>query len=121
MSKTCAYVEGNHTLIQTSLMPVVSLSDADVLENARQALQAQPDLLFVHFHEIDDTAHQYGPYAEQTLLKIKEIDSYVRTLCEGFDGRAIVTSDHGRHATEDGGNHGQFLSEDMIVPYVIIE
>jgi len=119
LGKTCAYVEGNHTLIRTSLAPMLSLSDAETFANALQALAQNPDLLFVHFHGIDDAAHEYGPHAEQTLQKIQETDRYAQTLCEGFGGRVVITADHGLHGTEEGGNHGEFLPEDMLVPYVI--
>jgi len=116
MGKTCAYVEGSHALLRTSLTPVMSLNDAEVFSNAHKNLAA--DLLFVHFHEIDETAHAHGPYAEETLQKISEIDGYVQALCEEFGGRVIVTADHGLHETRDGGDHGQRRPEDMEVPYV---
>jgi len=119
MGKICAYIEGSHALLNTSVAPVLSLSDEEVLANAQQALEGEPDLLFAHFHEIDEAAHEYGPYAEQTKQKIKEIDGYVQALCEGFEGRVIITADHGLHGTEEGGDHGRFMTEDMIVPYII--
>jgi hypothetical protein len=120
MGKTRAYIEGSHALLNTSLAPVLSLNDAEALANAQQALEGNPDLLFVHFHGIDETAHEYGPYAEQTIQKIREIDGYARALTENFDGRVIITADHGLHEAGDGGgDHGQFLPEDMIVPYII--
>jgi len=115
MGKTCAYVEGSHALLRTSLAPELSLNDAEVFSNARKHLAS--DLLFVHFHEIDETAHAHGPYAEETLQKTSEIDGYVRALCEEFGGRVIVTADHGLHETRDGGDHGKRLPEDMEVPY----
>jgi hypothetical protein len=120
LGKASAYVEGSHALLQTSLAPVLSLGDEETLTNAQQALAQSPDLLFVHFHGIDDAAHKYGPYGAQTLEAIKANDGYVRALCEGFDGRVIVTADHGLHKTPEGGNHGEYLTEDMIVPYIIV-
>jgi len=132
MGKTCAYVEGSHALLNTSIRPVLSLNDEEVLANAQMALESEPDLIFVHFHEIDEAAHKSGPPASfpfptlekltKSILtheKIKEIDGYVRVLVEGYDGRVIITADHGMHETEEGGDHGQFLAEDMIVPYII--
>ena len=48
------------------------------------------------------------------------IDDYVHVLAEGFDGRMIITADHGLHETpEGGGEHGVFSKEDMIVPYIV--
>ena len=105
--------------INTSLVPMLARDDADAFMLAQQALADQPDLLFVHFKGIDDTAHAHGPYAEQTQQTISEIDAFLQILVEQFDGRVIITSDHGLHETPDGGNHGLFLPEDMLVPYVI--
>ena len=119
MSTSSAYIEGSRTLINTSLAPVLSLSDAEVFKNAMKALENKPDLIFVHFHEIDDAGHQYGPYAAQTLQKIWETDSYVRELAKAFDSRLIITADHGMRELLDGGAHGQFFSEDMLVPYAV--
>jgi len=118
MGKTCAYIEGSQALLDTSLRPVLSLSDEAVFVNTRENLSA--DLLFAHFHGIDDTAHTYGPYAEETLQKIAALDVLVQALCEEFEGRVIIAADHGLHETQNGeGAHGEFRPEDMIVPYII--
>ncbi|MDR0531317.1 MAG: alkaline phosphatase family protein [Oscillospiraceae bacterium] len=117
--KTCAYVEGRHAVINTSLAPVLSIHDADTFENAKEALAKQPDLLFVHFHGIDDAAHANGPLAEPTLAAIQAVDGYVEALCGAFGGRVIITADHGLHATKEGGSHGEFLEEDLVVPYIM--
>jgi hypothetical protein len=119
LGKTSAYVEGKHALIQTSLAPVLSLGDEKTYQNASLALQKQPDLLFVHFHEIDDNAHAHGPYAKQTLRQIQAVDGYVRKLMDQFPGRVIITADHGLHQTTQGGAHGSFAAQDMLVPYII--
>ena len=120
MGKACAYIEGSHTLLKTSIAPALSLSDEEAYENARKALGN--DLIFAHFHGIDEAAHAYGPYARETLEKINELDGLARALCEGFDGRVIVTADHGLHETEAGeGAHGEFCLEDMVVGYIINE
>jgi len=113
------HIGARNSFINTSLPPQLTLSDADAFMLARQAMDDAPDLLFIHFKEIDVTAHAYGPHAEQTQQVIAEIDGFVRVLVEHFNGRVILTSDHGLHDTHDGGNHGLFLSQDMIVPYVV--
>jgi len=115
---TAAHIGARNSFIQTSLMPQLSLSDADGFMLAMQHLDY--DFVFVHFKEIDVAGHAYGPHAEQTQQTIAEIDGYVRTLVEQFDGRVIITSDHGMHETADGGgNHYRFMPEDMFVPYVV--
>jgi len=118
MGKTSANIGSGSSVIKTSLRAELALNDADAFMLAMQALEARPDLLFVHLHGIDEAAHTYGPHAEETQRAIGEIDGYARALAERFDGRAIITADHGLHATDDGGNHGLFLPEDMIVPYI---
>ena len=119
LGKSCAYIEGSHVPAGSSLRPVLSLSDEEVYTNAREALSDSPDLIFVHFHGIDDTAQDHGPYARETMQKISEIDGCVQALAEGFDGRVIITADHGLHETPEGGAHGLFIAEDMIVPYIV--
>jgi len=119
MGKASAYIEGSHALLNTSIRPVLSLNDEEVLANAQKALESGPDLIFVHFHGIDEAAHEHGPRAARSMLIINEIDGYVQALAEGFDGRVIITADHGLHATENGGDHGLFIPEDMIVPYIV--
>lgn len=118
MGKACMYIEGKHSVINTSLKPSLSLDDADVFANALAAINEKPVLLFVHFHEIDDVSHDNGPYAKETREKINEIDGYVKALLEAFDGLTIITADHGQHETPEGGSHGEFLPEDMVVPYI---
>lgn len=112
------HIGARNSFINTSLPPQLTTSDADAFMLAQQSLAEPADFTFVHFKQVDSTAHYYGPHAEQTQQAIAEIDSFVRLLAEQFDGRIIITSDHGLHDTEDGGNHGLFLPQDMLVPYV---
>jgi len=107
------------SIIRTSLKPELALSDGDSFMLAKQTLETPPDLLFVHFKGIDATAHTFGPHAAETRQVVSEIDGYVRSLAESYDGRVIVVADHGLHETKEGGDHGLFLLEDMIVPYVV--
>jgi hypothetical protein len=117
LNKNSVHIGARNSFINTSLAPQLTLSDADAFMLARHIMDDLPDFLFIHFKEIDLTAHEFGPHAPQTQEIIAEIDDYVRVLVERFDGRVIIASDHGLHETEDGGNHGMFLPEDMIVPY----
>jgi len=119
LGKTCIYIEGRNSLIKTSVKPELCLSDADAFMLAKHILESAPDLLFIHFHGIDEAAHAFGPHAGETGQTIAEIDRFVRSLMEGFGGRVIIVADHGLHETEEGGNHGLFLPEDMVVPYVL--
>lgn len=118
------YIEGNGNLIITSIDPIYSLSDNEAYENAKTAISEGTDLIVVHFHEIDDVNHQYGPLSQEAKIKCIEIDSYVKDLKMQFDGKVIVVSDHGHmeFVNEDGniyGAHGYFDYQDMYVPYFV--
>lgn len=98
-------------------------TDDEVFERAKTLLESggQPDYLLVHFHGIDDAGHDYGRFHEKTLERIERIDGYVRQLSAMMtpDTKVIITADHGMHDTQDGGDHGDFRYEDLIVPYAI--
>ena len=55
------------------------------------------------------------------MERIKTTDSYIEQLASEWDGKIIITSDHGMHDTEEGGNHGEFMFEDMVVPYILTD
>ncbi len=126
LGKTVFYVEGETSLIHTSVQPELSAdlsgdgyTDEEVFANVTEGALTAADLVFVHFHGIDDEATASGPYSAKTLARMAAVDGMVRALCEQFDGRVIITADHGLHETAEGGTHGQFLYEDMVVPYII--
>jgi len=77
------------------------------------------ELMVVHFHSIDDMGHNFGDITGETMDEIKRLDMYVKELVSMWEGNVIITADHGMHSTEDGGSHGEFRYEDMIVPYIV--
>ena len=79
------------------------------------------DLVFVHFHSVDNAGHSYGPFGEETIDRIKVVDSYVEGLASQWDGKILIVSDHGMHETDSGGSHGQFRSEDIFVPILVMD
>ena len=97
-------------------------TDDNVLNNALSAIQSgMPDLLWVHFHGIDDAGHTYGPDAAETQAKIVEVDAAVGTLLAALppDTLVLIFADHGMHAVieeERRGNHGNLIAEDMLIP-----
>jgi len=95
--------------------------DDDIMATAISSVSKPWDYLFVHFHGIDDAGHLEGPFGEKTLREIQKKDAYLQKLSVAFDGKIIVTSDHGMHETKNGGDHGVVCLEDFIVPYLIIE
>jgi hypothetical protein len=97
-------------------------TDDNVLANTLLILETtKPDLLYVHIHGIDDTAHTYGPTAPEALDAIRQVDVAVGKLIDVLpaDTLILVFADHGQHpVVEEGrlGNHGQLLDTDMFVP-----
>ncbi len=101
-------------------------TDDNTYANALEVINGGvPDLLWVHFHGIDDVGHTFGPDAEEVLAKMSEVDAYVRNLCLALPSNTLVLifSDHGMHTVGEGerlGNHGTLLAEDMFVPIWVV-
>lgn len=97
-------------------------SDDNVLANALAVLRSgQPDILFVHFHGIDDAGHTYGPGAAQERPAISEVDSGVGRIIELLSPGTllVIFADHGMHEVQEEGrlgNHGHLLERDMFIP-----
>ncbi len=85
------------------------------------------DLLFVHFHSVDDASHEYSPVYEEARDALVAVDGWCGELMAAWNGRVIITSDHGQHV-QDGtgdaayadrkGTHGDFAVSDILVPYL---
>ncbi len=130
--KTAAYVEGNSVLVVTSEKPKLNVVDSEgytdkgVFETAMYELGKHPDLIFIHFHGIDDANHEYSPLSEEARQKIFEIEGYIKELVKNFFGHVIIVPDHGAVAIEDAdgttrGKHNLFKYGDMYVPFYYFE
>lgn len=126
-NKKIVLVEGSSNVINVGIEPILNLdinengsNDDEVFHAAMNNINTC-DYLFLHFHGFDDAGHRYGPYGSKTMDKFIEIDHYIEQLSTQWQGKIIVTTDHGMHATENGGSHGDFRSEDLIVPYGVLE
>ncbi|NCA67352.1 MAG: hypothetical protein EOM87_04740, partial [Clostridia bacterium] len=130
--KSVVYIEGNGNLIVTNIAPIYNLPDFDgytdsnVYNSALTALEGDPDLIFVHFHGIDDVNHEYSPISEKAREKIIEIDGYIQQLVAQFEGVVIIVPDHGavtyyNEESAPKGKHGIFEKDDMLIPYYIID
>lgn len=122
--KSVSYLEGCGNLIVTNVLPSYGLSDRQTYENAKAAIAADKDLIFVHFHEIDDTNHKYSAISAQSKAKCMEIDGYIADLKAQFNGKIIIVPDHGHNVLYDENNnaygkHGMFTNFDMYIPYFI--
>jgi hypothetical protein len=99
----------------------------DVFNNTLDILkEGMPDLLWVHFHGIDDFGHTYGPGSVEESEAIRQVDSQVKEIIDQIpeDSLIIIFADHGMHAVDDEGrkgNHGNLIAEDMLIPIFIIK
>ena len=85
----------------------VHKTDAVVEADACRLLRtSSPDLLFVHFDDVDDAGHKYGfdPHGRRYLAAIERVDAHVgriiAALCERptasvEDWLVVVSTDHG--------------------------
>ena len=131
MGLDCAVVEGSTALVvlsvEQTLNPDIDNSgdtDSEVHASALQKIDEGCGFIFVHYHGYDDVAHTYGPLSAEAAQKLKELDGYVKELCENFTGTVIITADHGQHITdskEKPGGHGDFVPIDMTVPFIMFE
>jgi hypothetical protein len=101
-------------------------TDDNVLTNALAVLQVgMPDLLYVHFHGIDDAGHTYGPGAPEEEAVIQEVDAAVGRLLDALpaDTLVIIFADHGMHMVEEegrSGNHAHLIELDMFIPIFVV-
>ena len=97
-------------------------TDDNVLANALAVLaEGMPDVLWVHFHGIDDAGHTYGPGAPEEIARITEVDAAVGELLAALPVETVVFifADHGMHTVMEAGrlgNHGLLIPRDMLVP-----
>lgn len=109
-----AFLEGDTRILSTELSPILHTArqekgcDYWIFRSAKQAVQERTELIFAHFHEIDDAAHMFGPYGKETMEKLEETDGYIRELSENYLGTFLLISDHGVHQEENGGSHGEW-------------
>jgi len=99
-------------------------SDDNVMTNSLEVIQTRmPDLLYIHFHEVDDMGHTYGPESEEYQAAAVRLDGYLFQIYEALpsDTFIIIFADHGMHAEGEGGNHGSLIASDLIIPIIFLE
>lgn len=123
--KSSKVIEGNIKTITDEVQTILNIDenkngtiDDEIYKNAMDEVQDPPHILLVHFHSYDDFGHKYGPDSQEALDQLGVLDSYIENIVKGYSGDTIITSDHGMHNTEDGGEHGAFLSSDMFIPII---
>ncbi len=99
-------------------------SDDNVFENSLATIQVNmPDLMYIHFHDIDDAGHSYGPESDAYTEAIQRVDGYLSDLYTAFPAETLVIlfADHGMHAESEGGTHGNLISSDLIIPIIFLK
>ncbi len=121
-------IEGNIKILDLSVETILNLdknengyTDDEIFESAINEMDKRDNinLFLVHFHGFDDNGHKYGATDSKTIDYIKTIDKYIEELSGKWNGKIIMTADHGMHDVLDKGTHGEFRAEDLFVPYVI--
>ena len=99
--------------------------DDEIFETAMAHLDA--DLLFVHFHSVDDASHENGPWSDAAKAALTRADAWCGALLEAWDGAVIVAADHGQHEQDGSGDaayadrrgtHGDFAPSDIFTPFL---
>lgn len=99
-------------------------SDDNVWMNAMEVIQnSLPDLLYIHFHEIDDMGHTHGPDSTEYVNALIRVDQYLSDIYAALPKNTLIVifADHGMHTTPEGGNHGTLTANDMIIPIIFLE
>ncbi len=131
-NKSVAFIEGNSKLIGTSIEPTLNLADENgytdyaVYQSAENSINDGKEVIVVHFHGIDDANHKFGFSSTKSIEKVLEIENYIVELAKKFDGKVVMTADHGHVELLDEnqnkyGKHGLFLPNDMFVPFYVFE
>ncbi len=113
---------------ETELCPDLNgdgTGDDEIFETAMAHLDA--DLLFVHFHSVDDASHENGPWSDAAKAALTRADAWCGALLGAWDGAVIIAADHGQHE-QDGtgdaayadrrGTHGDFAPSDIFTPFL---
>lgn len=98
-------------------------SDDNVFENSLDIIQSgMPRLMYIHFHNIDDMGHKFGPDSPEYTAALIRVDKYLANIYTNLPNNTllVIFADHGMHPTEEGGNHGTLTAEDLIIPILFI-
>lgn len=126
MDKEALLIEGDMRILIGDFETILNIDenkdgyiDDEIYNRALIELENPPNLLLVHFHSYDDLAHIYGPASKEALDQLSVLDDYTRDIVKNYRGDIIITADHGMHDEDDGGSHGIFCSEDLLIPIIV--
>ena len=113
-SEKAVLLEGDVSILCTAILPVLHASqnvDEDIASDVKKAIQDKISFIFAHFHQIDDAAHESGPYGEAVMKQIVKTDRYLAEFAECFCGTMFVISDHGLSERKGEGVHGEKMPQ----------
>lgn len=98
--------------------------DQEVKENAVEFVEnGLPDVLFIHFPDVDRVGHAYGWMSPNQLYAVTFVDGMIGEVVAALDDKnyldntlIIITADHGGH----GFNHGDDSPEDRTIPWLAV-
>lgn len=101
-----------------------NVHDPEVKEQAVKMIEAgMPDLLFIHFPDVDRVGHDYGWISENQLFAINFVDGLIDEVVAALERGGylkntliIVTADHGGH----GFSHGDDCPQDRTIPWLAV-
>ncbi len=82
--------------------------------------QERPNLLVVHFQEVDGNGHLHGWLSPEYQQAVVVVDQAIGRLLDEVRSRSderwavIITADHGGH----GRTHGTTQAEDILIPWI---
>lgn len=109
-------LEGDMRILETVNAPILHIGDdvygvdERIFQDTFRAIKKNIPFIFSHFHEIDDLAHQYGPYHAAVMEQIHKTDRMLDILAQHFYGSIFLISDHGLYEHEGKGIHGKITS-----------
>ncbi len=113
-----ASLQGAINPLYSEIAPVLHpRGDEEIIITARDMVKKDYDLLFVHFKSLDIAGHEYGPFDQRTMETLSVLDGYLQEISSFWPGDILIMPDHGMRKTPEGGNHGRFYYQDLIVPF----
>jgi hypothetical protein len=92
-------------------------TDEETFQKALIEMENSYSFIFIHFKNIDYTAHEFGHLANETMQAIQQVSTYIETLMIYNKYKIIIFSDHGFHSENGKGIHGENIEDDMIGIY----
>lgn len=94
--------------------------DSHLLMDGEVLRQQNPDFLYIHSMNVDDTGHKFGSDSKEYRSKILRVDNYLSELIpvwrrSGY--QIVITADHGM---SEWGLHGGTTEGERMVPLYII-